>query len=279
MKKLMSGALVAFLLLCACTKKGTEDPNNPPEPPETPETAPPIQKSVSVNVNGKIGGYLEALPARYDSSTKKYPLLVFLHGAGETGNGTTDLSEVAKNAIPALIKNQKFPPSFTVNNKTYSFIVISPQFKSWPAPADVNAMINYAISKYRIDTTRMYVSGLSMGGGGTWEYGAAFAKRIAAIVPICGASSPNDARAKQIADAHLAVWAFHNKDDSTVTVNNSTGYVNKINGLNANPQAKLTLWNTGGHNSWTKATNPDTKDNGMNMYEWMLQYQRGVTTQ
>ncbi len=57
-------------------------------------------------------------------------------------------------------------------------------------------MIDFAIKKYRIDTTRIYVSGLSMGGGVTWEYAAAYASRVAAIVPICGASTPNDTKAK-----------------------------------------------------------------------------------
>jgi predicted peptidase len=279
MKKLTTLLLVACLFLSGCTKQGNEnDPDpDPPGEQDIPETAPPVQKPVSFNVNGNIGGYMEALPARYDSTNKKYPLLVFIHGLGELGNGTTQLADVTVNAVPALIKNKKFPPSFTVDNKSYSFIVISPQFKAWPQPADVNAIISYAISKYRVDTTRIYVSGLSMGGGATWATGADFASRIAAIVPICGALTPNDSRAKKMADAHLPVWAFHNKDDGTVTVNNSTGFVNKINGFNANPPAKLTLWETGGHDAWTKATNPNTKENGINIYEWMLQYKRGGT--
>src|SRR5688572_17927819 len=210
---------------------------------------------ITWNISTNIQGYQRALPARYDSVLKKYPLLIFIHGAGEMGNGSTDLYKVANVGVPALIKNKQFPPAFKVNDTSYSFIVISPQCKTVPSDVDMNALLDHAISKYRIDTTRIYVSGLSMGGGVTWVFGAASAQRISAIVPICGASSPTDSRAQKIAQAGLAVWAFHNKNDSTVTYTNSTGYVTKINGFGANPQAKLTLWLTGGHNAWTKACN------------------------
>lgn len=282
MKNLLRSTPVLLLTLCVyvigCKKSDTvitnetrENPNN-----NVVETQPAVQKGITVDVNGNIGGYMEALPALYDSTTKTYPLIVFIHGIGELGNGSSNLAAAANNGVPALIKNKKFPASFTVNGKSYSFIVISPQFKAWPSPADVNTMVNYAISKYRIDTTRIYVSGLSMGGGVTWDFGAAYASRLAAIVPICGASSESDTKAKQMVSAHLPVWAFHNEDDPTVSVNNSKGWINKLNSLSANPAPKLTLWEKGGHDAWTKATNPDTKENNMNMYEWMLQYTRAA---
>lgn len=285
MKNLLRSTPVLLLTLCVyvmgCKKSDTVITNETRENRENPnnnivETQPAVQKGITVDVNGNIGGYMEALPALYDSTTKTYPLIVFIHGIGELGNGSSNLAAAANNGVPALIKNKKFPASFTVNGKSYSFIVISPQFKAWPSPADVNTMVNYAISKYRIDTTRIYVSGLSMGGGVTWDFGAAYASRLAAIVPICGASSESDTKAKQIVNAHLPVWAFHNEDDPTVSVNNSKGWINKLNSLSANPAPKLTLWEKGGHDAWTKATNPDTKENNMNMYEWMLQYTRAA---
>ncbi|MFT3824525.1 MAG: dienelactone hydrolase family protein [Chitinophagaceae bacterium] len=280
MKNIVKGTTALLLTLCvamvACKKSDATDTQQPTENPNNNvvETQPAVQKGITVDVNSNIGGYMQALPALYDSTTKTYPMIVFIHGIGELGNGSSNLSAAANNGTPALIKNKKFPASFTVNGKSYSFIVISPQFKAWPSSDDVNAMVNYAIAKYRVDTTRIYISGLSMGGGVTWDYGAAYAKRIAAIVPICGASSVSDTKAKQMLDANLPVWAFHNEDDPTVSVNNSKGWVTKLNSLNINPAAKLTLWATGGHDAWTKATNPDTKENNMNMYEWMLQYTR-----
>jgi predicted peptidase len=270
----------------ACSKNTDNDPAKPATPGTTPgttvdnpannvvETKPPVQKGITVNVNGNIGGYQEGLPARYDSTTKRYPLLVCIHGIGELGNGASDLPNAAWPGTPGMLRTKTFPASFTVGGKNYSFIVIAPQFKAWPSAKDVNDMINYSISKYRIDTTRMYVSGLSMGGGVTWDYAVAYPSRIAAIVPMCGASGPSDAKAKKIADAGLAVWAFHNEDDPTVSVDNSKGWVSKINSYKPAIPAKLTLWPTGGHDVWTKATNIATKENNMNMYEWMLQYSR-----
>jgi predicted peptidase len=238
------------------------------------ETKAPVQNPISYNVNANIGGYQEALPALYDSTTKKYPLLIFIHGIGELGNGVSDLWMAGNIGTPGLIKQGKFPANFSAKGKNFSFIVVSPQFKAWPSSDDVNAMIDYAISKYRIDTDRIYVSGLSMGGGATWEYAAAYNNRVAAIAPICGASGPNDPRAQKIAQGGIAVWAFHNQDDGVVTVNNSIGYVNKINALSPAIAARITLWPTGGHDAWSKATDPNYRENGMNVYEWMLQYSR-----
>ena len=238
------------------------------------ETKPPIQKAVTVSVNANIGGYQEALPARYDSTTKKYPLLIFIHGVGELGNGSSDLWLAANIGTPGLIKNNRFPPNFIVNGKNYSFIVLSPQFKAWPASTDINTFIDYAVAKYRVDATHMYLSGLSMGGGATWDYAAIYNTRLAAIAPICGASGPTNEKAQKIAQGGIAVWAFHNQDDAIVTVNNSIGYVNKINSYNPPSAARITLWPTGGHDAWTRATDPSYKENGMNIYEWLLQYSR-----
>lgn len=275
--KTLSNLPVALLLIIiitnSCKKEtGSTTSSNPAN--DVPETKAPVQKAIIQPVNGNIGGYQEALPARYDSTTKVYPLLIFIHGVGELGNGSSDLWMAANIGTPGLIKNNKFPASFTSNGKTFSFIVLAPQFKAWPNSTDVNAMITFAISKYRIDTTRIYVSGLSMGGGATWEYAAGYNSRLAAIVPICGASGPTNEKAQKIAQSGIGVWAFHNLDDGIVSSSNTTGYINKINSYNPTTAARMTLWPTGGHDAWTKATDPTYKENGLNMYEWLLQFSK-----
>lgn len=271
-------AVCILAISIASCKKDTDPVNNPTDTTDPKndiaETKPAIQTAVSINVNGNCGGFYKAVPARYDSTTKRYPLLVFLHGIGELGNGTTDLAKIQNTPIAARIKNKTFPVKFTVNGQDFSFIVISPQFKAWPAPTDVEAVVAYAKKNLRIDTTRIYVIGLSMGGGATWEYGAAYASGIAAIAPICGASSPDLNRSKKIAAANLPVWAFHNTDDPTVTVNNTNKYVENINSQKPSILAIKTIWPTGGHDAWSKATNPGYEENGKNVYEWMLQYKR-----
>ena len=268
-----SSLIIIFLLISICLSCKKENSGNNTNNDIT-EILPPVQTAVSTEINANCAGFYKALPAHYNSTTKKYPLLIFLHGSGESGNGTTDLSRVLNNAVPNLIKNQLFPASFISGDKNYSFIVISPQFKGWPLPADVDAVISYSIDNFRIDETRIYVSGLSMGGGATWDYAAVYAGKIAAIIPICGASAPNAGKAKNIADANLPVWAFHNEDDYTVPVNNTKDYISMINSFNPAPLAKMTLWPTGGHNAWTKASDPAYKEDNLNIYQWMLQYHR-----
>lgn len=239
------------------------------------ETRPPIQVAVQYDISANCAGFYRALPARYDSTSKKYPLLIFLHGSGEKGNGsTTDLPKVLKNAVPALISKKKFPANFTSGGKNFSFIVLSPQFKATPAPEDVRAMVQYAIAKLRVDTTRIYVTGLSMGGGATWNFAAKYGENIAAIVPICGSSTATSKNTKEITTKKIAVWAFHNEDDQTVSVQKTKDFISMINSYNPNPKARMTLWPTGGHDAWTKATDPGYKENKMNIYEWMLQYHK-----
>lgn len=238
------------------------------------ETLPPVQVAVHYDISANCAGFYRALPARYDSTPKRYPLLIFLHGSGEMGNGTTDLPKVLKNAVPALISKKKFPPSFSSGGKNFSFIVLSPQVKDRTTPEDVRAMIQYAIAKLRVDTTRIYVTGLSLGGGATWNFAAKYGENVAAIVPICGSSTATSKNTKEITTKKIAVWAFHNEDDPTVSVQKTKDFISMINSYNPTPKARITLWPTGGHDAWTKATDPSYRENKMNMYEWMLQYHK-----
>src|SRR5689334_10432389 len=102
MKPIACLLFVALLLSFhfSCRKESSIPINN-----DIVETLPPVQTAVSTSISGNCGGFYKALPARYDSTTKKYPLLIFLHGAGEIGNGTTDLPKVLSNAVPKLINN------------------------------------------------------------------------------------------------------------------------------------------------------------------------------
>ncbi|MEP7259112.1 MAG: hypothetical protein ABI687_11995 [Flavitalea sp.] len=243
----------------------------------TPETKPAIQTAVSTGINANCAGFYKALPFRYDSSSKKYSLILFIHGIGELGNGTSDLPNMLRAGLPRLINKKAFPPEFTVNGESHSFVVIAPQFKKWPSNADVNDVLRYARDHFRIDTNRIYVTGLSMGGGVTWEFSAEYGASIAAIAPICGGSWPDNTRAHNIASFNLPVWAFHNDDDGTVPVSYSRDYVSKINSWNPATPAIITTWPTGGHDAWTKAYSPDTRKNNKNIYEWMLGFQRRVT--
>ncbi|HWJ27102.1 MAG TPA: alpha/beta fold hydrolase, partial [Flavisolibacter sp.] len=222
-------------------------------------------------INGNCGGYYEYLPQGYNTS-QNYPLIVYIHGVGESGNGTTDLGKIINcwTSLPRVIENGAFPTSFNVGGQNFSFIIISPQFMGWPTASDVNDVINYAVKNYRVDQSRIYVTGMSMGGGTTWDFAAAYPTRAAAVVPVCGASTPDYPRAQAIANAKLAVWATHNLNDYMVSSNNTiawVSYINQYGGI-----AKSTIWPYTGHDAWSTTYAPSFTENGMNIYQWMLQY-------
>jgi endoglucanase len=230
-------------------------------------------------IDANCGGYYEYLPQGYSSNTwQSYPLIVYMHGVGETGNGTTDLGKIINSwtPLPRVIENGAFPTSFSVNGQSFSFIVISPQFKGWPAPSDVNDVINYAVQNYRIDQSRIYVTGMSMGGGAAWDFAAAYPNRAAAVVPVCGASGPNSTGAQAIANAKLAVWGTHNLNDNMVPSSNTTGWVSMINQYGGD--AISTIWPYTGHDAWSTTYSPTFTQNGVNIYQWMLQHQKGGST-
>ena len=239
----------------------------------------------NVSMTSISNGYYEYLPAGYSTpgNQANYSVIIFLHGQGERGDGTSaQLPKVLANGPPKLINQGTFPASFTVNGQTFSFIVISPQFISTPTPSGINDIINYVIQNYRVDINRIYLTGLSMGGGGVWNYAgynSTYANRLAAIIPVCGASSPSTYRANIIAATNLPVWATHNNGDPTVPVTYTNTYIDY---LNAAPvpsiiPPKKSIFNANGHDAWSTTYNPSWKENGIyNAYEWLLMNQRGI---
>src|SRR5215208_7783127 len=98
-----------------------------------------VQTSKYVSTTTNSGGYLEYLPSGYNNN-QTYPLIIFIHGVGELGGGGPgDLERVLYNGLPRVINAGQFPSSFYVDGQNKGFIVISPQFRNWPTPNDVNA--------------------------------------------------------------------------------------------------------------------------------------------
>jgi hypothetical protein len=245
-----------------------------------------VQTPRFVSTSANSNGFYEYLPAGYGSGSQIYPLLIFVHGDGEEGNGGSDLSRVLANGPPKLINNNQFPSSFTVNGNTFSFIVISPQFMAWASAADVDAVIQYAIQHYRVDTGRIYLTGLSSGGAATWGYpgtSSTYANTVAAILPVAGAIGINDLFAHNIASANLPVYATHNIDDPTVDYTFTVNNVKAVNTAIPPPTilAIDTIFPAGnGHDAWTKTYDPafvNPRIGNLNVYQWMLQYTRNTT--
>jgi predicted peptidase len=240
------------------------------------ETEPAVQKPVTVKVIDAIGGYYQALPVHYNETTKSYPLLLFIPGAGQLGNGGVDLPYVLNDGVAQLLDEKKFPPNFSVNGKNFSMIVLSPQFNYYPSNYDIAVFINYARKNYRIDSTRIYMAGLSMGGFVTSDFSAENTSLIAAAVPMSGVLVTGNVveRCEKIAQGKLPIWVFHNIEDPTILSVDSRNFVSMINNDNPLIPARLTLFNAAVHDSWTRAIDPAYKENNMNIYEWMLQYTR-----
>lgn len=209
-----------------------------------------ITQTVSLN-------YLLYLPEGYaEAPAKSWPLVLFLHGAGERG---TDLEKVKIHGIPKLI----------AEGKEFPFIAVSPQCPDgiWWDHASTQAALYELIlemqQEYRVDPKRIYLTGLSMGGFGTWALATAHPELFAAIAPICGGGQPF--RAKQ----HLRntpVWIFHGEKDTVVDPQLSKDMYDALKSVEADVQ--LTLYPEAGHDSWTATyNNPE-------FYEWMLKQRR-----
>ena len=236
----------------------------------------------NVSMAGSTGGYYEYLPQGYDSNgTTKHPVIIFIHGIYETGNGSsTQLGRILGFGLPRKIKYGAFPTSFTVNGKTEKFIVISPQFKYTPGAADISSIITYVLGKYKANPNKVYLTGLSMGGGVTWNFGSntLYNKKIAAMVPICGSSSVSSAGAAAIAAAGIGVWATHNQYDDVVPASKTVNWINYILAAKSTAKAKKSIWARSGHDAWTKTYTATYKEDNLNVFEWMLQFDRGGST-
>ena len=196
--------------------------------------------------------YLLYLPKDYDPK-ESWPLLLFLHGAGERGD---NLELVKKHGPPKLIEaGQHFP-----------FIVVSPQcpIKRWWEPFTLAALLDEIVEKHQVDPDRIYVTGLSMGGFGTWSLVAHQPDRFAAAAPICGGGEPIMAKLFR----PIPAWVFHGAKDSVVPLERSETMVEAMK--QAGGHVKFTVYPEAGHDSWTETyANPE-------LYQWLLQHRRGA---
>jgi hypothetical protein len=218
-------------------------------------------------------GYLEYLPQGYNSNSDKYPVVIFLHGLGEKGVNSVDIPTL-QTTIGLVERNG--PPKLTKEGEQFPFILISPQLKSnfgdWQSWY-VNEVIDYCKTYLRIDERRIYLTGLSLGGGGTWWTAQDFPKEFAAIAPVCG-SRNTLSKSCLLAAENLPVWAFHGDSDTTVPYARSLNMVNAINKCTPTPSplAKLTTYVGVNHNCWDRAYTNDHSEQNPNVYEWMMSF-------
>lgn len=191
------------------------------------------------------------LPDDY-ANQEKWPLLLFLHGAGERGD---DLEMVKVHGPPKLIEKE---------GKKFPCLVVSPQCPEnrWWEPLELVALIDDLCAKHKVDRDRIYCTGLSMGGFGTWALAARIPERLAAIAPICGGGEPYWAgRCKNV-----PMWVFHGANDTAVPLARSEQMVEAVK--NAGGNARFTVYPDAGHDSWT-----ETYENPA-FYEWLFAQKR-----
>ncbi|MCC6231537.1 MAG: prolyl oligopeptidase family serine peptidase [Verrucomicrobiales bacterium] len=189
--------------------------------------------------------YLLFLPKGYEATgTKRWPLMIFLHGAGERG---TNLAAVAVHG----------PPKMVTTNPDFPFVLVSPQCPegaTWDVTT-LDALLTEILATHAIDPARVCLTGLSMGGYGSWAWALAHPQRFAAVAPICGGGSTIDALlasgARRDHLKRLPVWAFHGGKDNVVPLSESERMIDAFKKLGNTP--RLTVYPEAGHDSWSAA--------------------------
>lgn len=257
-----------------------------------------LTKIINANINSNVNGYLEYLPPSYNGNSAKYPLIIYLNGIGSTGDGS--LCQVLHRHFTGgnYPHEQQWagtwPVSFTVNSQTFEPVFITPQFitpfsslDNIPTPEQIDDVIDRVILSDRIDTTRIYLMGSSQGGGMVWDYlgaGSQYARRIAAAVQFSGVALPTEDKANVIRHNRVAVWGFHNTNDGLVPSYFTNDFVDLINRAPSPTIPSKKTMRVGGnpppdanHISWYDALSPSWTESGLNVYQWLLQYQRPAT--
>ena len=262
--------LLTALSFVACKKNGTPD-TSPKTYDSTP--SPLMQKTViELDAYHKDSGWLQ-LPIHYNSGfdTKKYPLLIFYNGRYE-GSKYGSLTLMKNVGVPKFMANSRF--SFNVNGAEQELIVICPQsYNGTVSPIATNQIIDYMIKQYRVDVSRIYLTGVSSGASSIISYltdNQNYANRIAAVVPmsIITVEAEKIANLKYLSNASVHTKIFCGNADTEFKENKS--YVDIINRYR--PGLAIFTSYVGGHGSWNNIYNPTHKYYSPNIYEWMLQY-------
>jgi predicted peptidase len=249
---------LSLALACVWLGLGVQAQDKPQDKFQTPRS---FERQLTVR-----GDYLLFLPKDYAASPeKRWPLILFLHGAGERGTNvwTVDIHGPAK---------------YIADHPDFPFILVSPQCpldQSW-SNETLLGLLDDVMARYRVDPQRVYLTGLSMGGYGTWSLAAAYPERFAAAVPICGGGNLIDVLLSQrgftspgrrAALKGLPIWAFHGGKDDVVPPAESERMIQAMKLLGAS-EAKLTIYPEASHNSWEQTyTNAD-------LYAWLLEHKR-----
>ena len=247
-------------------------PTASPEPTASP--LPPLPENMTAyGAAGDVLPYLEYLPAGYADDDSKSPLLIFLHGAGEYGDGSEEqLSKVLSLGIPAMIANDSWP-------SIQPFVVLMPQYYFGPANGacgignELERFIGHALSTYQVDPRRTYLTGISCGAIGIYHYLAEEREfPIAAVVPIAGQPGyVMDAAGCEL--VRTPTWAFNGALDEIIPIDWLTGVMDELAACTDPPPTDLTftVYPDGHHDVDTWDVTYDGSA-GHDIYTWMLSH-------
>jgi dienelactone hydrolase len=284
--RLILGSLVVFLAACGGAE---QSPSITPTADATASAEPSVAAEPTASASPETGGlrawplddpegsaspmgYLEYLPPSYSSEGEPSPLLIFLHGGGEAGDGSAaTLDLVAKLGIPQLIADGDWPAD-------HPFIVLAPQFGTVPASDrcdiadDVARFLEFATLSYNVDRARIYLTGISCGAIGIWDYLAAHGDDVAAAaLPISGHAewALEDGGCAPLTE--VPVWAFHGAQDETVPTIHIQGPMDKVRDCEGveSAEMELTIYPDADHDAWTRTYDLSA---GHDIYAWLLEH-------
>jgi len=195
--------------------------------------------------------YLIWMPEATGKPAAGWPLVFFLHGSGERGR---DLAKVKLNG----------PGKYATAGRHFPFVLVAPQVPdgmAWDSDA-LEALRADLVARLPVDPDRVLMTGLSMGGYGTWNYAVDYPDRLAAIAPVCGAGDSD--RAARI--RHLPVWAFHGALDDVVPIAGDREMVDALKTAGGN--VRFTVYPDVGHNAWDRAYADAA------LYDWLVAQRR-----
>jgi predicted peptidase len=200
--------------------------------------------------------YYLYFPKEYEEAENdKFPLLLFLHGGGEAGGTLEDLKTNG-------------PPKLLAEGKEFPFLILAPQNpykRKWWNTRAVMQLLDTIIGTNRVDADRIYLSGLSRGGGAAWELAVQYPDKFAALAVVCGMTPVPYAA---WINKNMPIWVFHGTEDKSIPISESQNMVNKLEEMNYD--VTFTKYDGVGHNAWVQAYNTEE------LYEWFMRQKRIV---
>ncbi|MDO1514267.1 PHB depolymerase family esterase [Maribacter confluentis] len=208
-----------------------------------------IDDAMETNVREHLAYYLY-YPENYETEPEKdFPILLFLHGGGESGDS---LVTVKRNGPPKLIaQGKKFP-----------FLILAPQNpneKKWWNTRAVKQLLDSIVATNRIDKRRIYLTGLSRGGGAAWELAVQYPETFAAMAVVCGMTPVPYA---SWINKKMPIWVFHGEKDKSIPIEESETMVDRLKEMGYD--VLFTKYPNVGHSAWIKAYETDA------LYDWFM---------